>query len=123
MALRPLACVLMWAAAGADSPAPALRGQAVEPARNLTAEEAMVEQTLSARAKVLSAWWAAQNATTRLTRTWSGPMVKQSAEASLPALEETTDLWHVHGHGPGHWHGGGGPGFGGPGFGGPGFGG
>merc|ERR1719410_2715337 len=79
-----------------------------EAGRNLTAEEAKLEQTLSARAKALSAWWAAQDATTRLTRTWSGPMANQSSEASLPTLEETTDLWH---HGPGHWHGG--PGFGG----------
>jgi len=77
-----------------------------EGARNATAEEAKLEQTLSARAKTLSAWWAAQNATTRLTRVWSGPMADESTGAELPSVEQTTDLW-VGGWGGG-WGGGGG---------------
>merc|ERR1719401_809703 len=66
-----------------------------DPARSLTAEDAETERTLTARAKALSAWWAAQAATTRLTREWSGPMVPQTAEteAVLPSLDETTALW------------------------------
>merc|ERR1719168_201116 len=79
-----------------------------EAARNVTAEEAKLEQTLAARAKTLSAWWGAQNATTRLTRVWSGPMSNESTGAELPSVEQTTDLW-VGGWGGG-WGGGGGPG-------------
>ena len=128
MALRPLSCLVLLAAASAEGPAPALRGPAAMPAaaagpgasagalpqmacvcplaaaeecsctgaeagRNLTAEEAKLEQTLSARAKALSAWWAAQNATTRLTRVWSGPVADESTAPELPSVEQTTDLW------------------------------
>merc|ERR1719401_266443 len=77
------------------------------PAGNLTAEDAELERDLTARAKALSSWWAAQDATTRLTRAWSGPMTNQTAEAELPSLNQTIALWKlgpVHGRFKFRWH-------------------
>merc|ERR1719383_1594598 len=100
-----MACVCPLAAADECSCTGAEAG------RNLTAEEAKLEQTLSARAKALSAWWAAQNATTRLTRVWSGPVADESTAPELPSMEQTTDLWWGGcargGHGHDRWTSGG----------------
>jgi len=60
-------------------------------AHSLTAEDVEAERALTARAKKLSAWWARQDATTRLTRVWSGPVAEQTAEASGPVAEQTAE--------------------------------
>merc|ERR1719233_2539196 len=70
-----------------------------DPAHSLTAEDVEAERALTARAKKLSAWWARQDATTRLTRVWSGPVAEQTAEAEAEAdsLDEITALWRAGG--------------------------